>query len=456
MPQVTEMLSAVLSRLGLLQTKPKTPSLAVATQQAYPPPADTLPILPPGELLAHRCASVNRIEEQAGTTQAHFEQYYLDTLHRFARWSQQRPAYPTHYAHPGGLLDLGMETAAAALKIRQGHLLPPGAPPEEAVLKKDLWTFAVFTLGLIGETTKPTSEQTVILSGETGSRIWNPWSSTISDDPAVRWYRMDFNRENELNIPESPSLLLANLIIAPAGLAWLSSDPHAFSAWLAYLSGDKATAGALGHIIDKARKLSPSACVTAKHAEPKPDPLPDSGNLPIQPVHENAPESFDSPDDNESLFDRDCPILETPPDSIGVTESVELGAREDERNKEAPAAKFVEWLRTGIAQGRIPYNEKDARVHAVPEGVLLVTPNIFKDFTDECGGGRWETVQKLFFRRKDHVRTASGENIHQYVVETGLSQANLSGILLKDASLVFVESFPEINSLIRKVNRPAY
>jgi hypothetical protein len=389
-------------------------------------------------LLADRRAAVSRIEELAGTTQAHFEQYYLDTLHRFARWSQQRPASPTHYTHPGGLLDLGMETAATALKIRQGHLLPPGAPPEEAVLKKDLWTFAVFTLALLGETAKSTPGQTITLfGGDTSERIWNPWSSAIGDDPAVRWYRVESNREVPRHIPESACLLLANLVIAPAGLAWLSSDPHAFAAWLAYATGDRAMAGVLGHIVDKARKLSPSACVTAKHAEPKPDPLPDSGNLPIQPVHENAPESFDSPDDNESLFDRDCPILETPPDSIGVTESVESGAREDERNKEAPAAKIVEWLRTGIAQGRIPYNEKDARVHAVPEGVLLVTPNIFKDFTDECGGGRWDTVQKLFFRRKDHVRTASGENIHQYVVETGLSQANLSGILLKDASLVF-------------------
>jgi hypothetical protein len=42
-----------------------------------------------------------------------------------------------------------------------------------------------------------------------------------------------------------------------------------------------------------------------------------------------------------------------------------------------------------------------------------VLTNIFKDFTDECGGGRWDTVQKLFIKRKGHVRTASGENIHQ-------------------------------------------
>jgi hypothetical protein len=104
------------------------------------------------------------------------------------------------------------------------------------------------------------------------------------------------------------------------------------------------------------------------------------------------------------------------------------GARD--AGKEVPAAKFMEWLRTGIGQGRIPYNEKDARVHVVPEGVLLVRPNIFKDFTAECGGGRWDTVQKLFIKRKVHVRTATGGNIHQYTVGVGASQTVLSGFLL--------------------------
>ena len=117
--------------------------------------------------------------------------------------------------------------------------------------------------------------------------------------------------------------------------------------------------------------------------------------------------------------------------------------------REAPAAKFMEWLRTGIEQGRIPYNERDARVHVVPEGVLLVTPNIFKDFTEACGGGRWDTVQKLFIKRKQHVKTATGDNIHQYAIGDGPSQAVLSGFLIKDSSMVFGGFVPETNKFIR-------
>jgi len=59
-------------------------------------------------------------------------------------------------------------------------------------------------------------------------------------------------------------------------------------------------------------------------------------------------------------------------------------------------------------------------------------------------------VQKLFIKRKGHVRTATGGNIHQYAVGVGLSQTLLSGFLLKDSSLVFGAFAPDFNQHIRK------
>ena len=88
------------------QSRPSAPAL----------PSDAFPLLPPGELLLRCRAKVSRIEELAGTTPAHFERYYLETLHRFARYVQQRPASQASHSRPGGMLDLGLDTAAAALK----------------------------------------------------------------------------------------------------------------------------------------------------------------------------------------------------------------------------------------------------------------------------------------------------------------------------------------------------
>ena len=357
-----------------------------------------------------------------------------------------------------------METAAAALKIRQGHLLPPGTAPEQAVLKKDLWTFAVFTLALLGDLAKPTAEQTVALSDGTATWAWNPWSTAIGDDPAVRGYRFEASKENEkhAHVPESASLLLANLIVAPAGLAWLASDASVFPAWLACATGDKAAAGILGNILDKARHPPSLALPTVHKAtlatplqtEPSiPPELSELENKPLQNLGEKASDALSELRGvGGPAIEDSKPSKESQPSELTQTDGTLEKEAVTDNAREAPAAKFMEWLRSGIEQGRIPYNERDARVHVVPEGVLLVTPNIFKDFTEACGGGRWDTVQKLFIKRKQHVKTASGENIHQYVIGSGLSKTVLSGFLLKDLSLVFGTFFPDVNQYIKKKN----
>jgi len=341
----------------------------------------------------------------------------------------------------------------------------------------------------------------------------------------------------------SASLLLANIVVTPAGLAWLASDAEAFSAWLDCAAGDKATTGALGDILGKALRTfrtAPSVKpdeserslpIENGQAEAFSSPLDrhedmplhermlaalrdlvDGGNLPLdamdakgwrkgddlwlespavvdalrgkllQEWHGDTPSSNQNAIDvlhrqgvlvpcegkavwnvavHDGNVERAVVALRIPVSRVwqdlalapvefaGTVEPLR-NLPEDGQNKEAPAAKFVEWLRTGIAEGRIPCNERNARVHVVPEGVLLVTPNLFKDFVGECGGGRWETVQQLFVKRRDHVRTPNGENIHHYVAWAGPSQMALSGILLKDPSLVFDGGIPAPNPSIGK------
>jgi 23S rRNA maturation-related 3'-5' exoribonuclease YhaM len=56
---------------------------------------------------------------------------YRAPLDRYAALVQQFPASEAHHhAYPGGMLDHGLEIVAIALKLRQSHLLPVGAPPE--------------------------------------------------------------------------------------------------------------------------------------------------------------------------------------------------------------------------------------------------------------------------------------------------------------------------------------
>lgn len=80
------------------------------------------------------------------------------------------------------------------------------------------------------------------------------------------------------------------------------------------------------------------------------------------------------------------------------------------RSKPRPnAERFLAWVQDGVASGALPYNESKARVHFVPEGMLLVTPGIFKDYaaahpdvievepTDDAKTPeRWKVVQRDF------------------------------------------------------------
>jgi integrating conjugative element relaxase (TIGR03760 family) len=230
------------------------PASNPCTPLSLPLPSGALPILSIRELLRHRRDFIAHIEELAGTTCAHFERYYLADLARFAAWVQQLPASEAHHhAYPGGLLDHTCEVAVAALRIRRGYLLPPGAPPEEAVLKKDLWTYAVFTLTLLHDAAKPAVDQIVTIHGaDHTSWPWNPWAGSLGDDPRAIGYEVAFRRQRDYQAHQQASLLLASRLCSPEGLAWLASDPDVFGAWLAYAAGDVPRAGVFADFLAKA------------------------------------------------------------------------------------------------------------------------------------------------------------------------------------------------------------
>lgn len=418
--------------------------------------------MPPGELLLRFRASASRVEELAGAIPLHFERYYLDTLHRFARWSQQRPASHPRYGHPSGLLELGLETAAA-LKIRQGYLLPPGAVPEEAVLKKDLWTFAVFALALLHDARQPAMERRVVLLDGDTSWTWNPWTGTMADFPDVLGYRVEFHEKPDARPPQNAAMMLAHLVVAPEGLVWLASDKDVLAAWTACATGDTVAMGVLGDIIGKAFRHfaplpEPNELAQSPSMAPEietglvpvkePDDLPphermlsvlrdlvDGGELPFNAIDAKAwrkgddlwlespaiadtlraklsPAGHgDAPGNNQSVLnllqdegvlvlcegkavwrvavhdgtsERRLTALRIPtcriwPDqqsaALEFQGTVELVRQEPpEKDKQASAAKFVDWLNTGLAEGRIPYNEDNANVHVVSEGCCCRFP----------------------------------------------------------------------------------
>lgn len=146
------------------------------------------------------------------------------------------------------------------------------------------------------------------------------------------------------------------------------------------------------------------------------------------------------------------------PSSLPVTESATLGTPQAEavvktEPQVEPATEsvsedpFLGWLQEAIRSGREPINTTKARMHVVPEGLLLVSPGIFKDYSlDE-----WDKAQKRFMKLRLHAKRADGTNIWTVAVakpEGGRRTSTLKAILIPNAELQLRVKLPTVNPVL--------
>ncbi|GEM_PF-1812256 len=470
------MFEIVVGKLGKLFLREVNPTPVNFSVNASSPPhcpamPGALPVLSAKELLSARREYVNRIEELASTTRPHFEQYYLSMLWRFAEWSQQLPASEVHHrAYPGGALDHGLGVAAAALRIRQGHLLPPGAPPEEAVLKKALWTYAIFTLALLHDAANPAVDLAVTVFGEDHSAWgWNPWSGGIGSNPNARWYKVGFHHHGVHRCQPCAGLMLAPYLVGGEGLAWLQSDPILFAHWLACASGDDAQAGVLGEIVNKAIGESVGRCSDSGQriandgnggvevglfVKDKPEDAIATMPIPVQQGMEHRQEVLEgneAGDIGQLLSDLDACA-----NSVAMVEEAP-SASQKRASAGGPGGKatanplgreFLHWLMAGVQSGLIKYNRPESRVHVVREGVLLASPMIFRDYAEQMGSADYLSIQRSFIKLKLHQENTAGMNVCQYVFSG--SNSVMTGFLIANPGIVFGTDVPVPNPLLSR------
>ena len=123
-----------------------------------------------------------------------------------------------------------------------------------------------------------------------------------------------------------------------------------------------------------------------------------------------------------------------PQNQNDVTSSTDQTTTQNNKEIETdPGQAFLAWLHDGLKQNRFETNSTRARVHCVEEGLLLISPGIFKDFDRE----NWQLVQKRFQKLKVHRKTTQGTNIHIYQVTGKRSKSRINGILIDDPEHVF-------------------
>ncbi|GAB4355697.1 MAG: hypothetical protein Kow0060_07840 [Methylohalobius crimeensis] len=238
---------------------------------------------------------IDRIELRVGTTPEHFDRYYLPPLRRIAEYDRADSS-AARKIQPGHILERTLTVAATALKLRLGYVLPPGAPPETAGHRRDLWTYAVF-----------------------GASLLHGIASIEREEPA-------------------PADECAFRILGEKGADWLSSDTEAFAQLLAVIRGDLSKAGVLGEILDKAcRRLNlPPLSVPEPVSDPvtaKTEPGQDLGRIATVPAG------------NDDLNDSRAPgSVKKKESSSGKISNRELGRR------------FLTWLSEGVQSGEFEGN----------------------------------------------------------------------------------------------------
>lgn len=224
------------------QTEPKK-SVAGADEYLAPKAAMELLSTP------RRSRLIEHIWQRTSLSRAQFDDLYLSPIKRFAEFVQELPASENHHhAYPGGMLDHGLEIIAFALKIRQSHLLPVGAPPEIQAAQTEAWTAAIAYAALLHDVGKVAVDVEVYFSD--GGQ-WHPWHGPLSRD-----YRFKYIKGRPYKLHGAAAGLLYTDVLTPPILDWLSRYPEPWGSLLYVLAGQYEHAGVLGELVIQADQAS--------------------------------------------------------------------------------------------------------------------------------------------------------------------------------------------------------
>lgn len=413
-----------------------------------------------------------------------FERAVSPVIEGYVEFVQLLPKSESHHhANPGGLFTRALEVGSRALDYRRGQILPRGAAPEVIGAQAHRWTYAVFVAALLYDVGKTMAELRVLIrAGRGAPEPWDPPAGSMRSHGAVS-YRVEF-MENEAQQDELHGRLpvqLLNRFVPPLVLGWLAADPDLMRELLAFLSRDNsARTGAISELVLRAATESGSRDLllhgrgdpTVQEAAPAANPRDlraEAGVADLATTLDNTvgvqPDTTTAATGQSTLPDEETEYLEdVDEEHRGPVQKSQMA---DPGLAQAPdaARRFIGWLQQGLSDGTLRVNEAGAFVHFVDEGMLLVSPRIFREFAKrfgEDGSGCGPTIaahepdigksiQRQVLRAGWHLRADKGVNILTYQVMRGdRAVSRLSGVVIRNPAR-FVNPVPPINPLLARM-----
>ncbi|MGJ8517595.1 hypothetical protein LMG33810_001944 [Carnimonas sp. LMG 33810] len=198
---------------------------------------------------SHRRKLLKVMWDLTSLTHDIFDRYIKAPIDRYAELVQALPASESHHhAYAGGLLDHTLESAVYALRLRQNHLLPPGAKPEAQSAEGELWSAAVIYAALLHDIGKALVDMDVILSD--GSQ-WLPWNGPIQGD-----YQIRYRQGRDYHLHEVMGLGFAERILGNDVMQWLMEQPGLFSLLMYTASGHAERGGIIAQLSSQGDRAS--------------------------------------------------------------------------------------------------------------------------------------------------------------------------------------------------------
>jgi conjugal transfer pilus assembly protein TraI len=199
----------------------------------YPPFMKGLPATDPAKLIETQRELIDQIREAGLASPDIFDEFYLESLRRFASYAHLLPASQTHHHRgAGGLLRHAAEVALWSLQSGDRVLLPGEQAPRRRRELEPRWHLAVFLAALCHDVGKPVTD--LVVTSRDGAKVWNPfvedlysWASRYGVDRYfLHW------REKRAQKHTALSALIAERIISPKGLAWIAEGDTELVLWM--------------------------------------------------------------------------------------------------------------------------------------------------------------------------------------------------------------------------------
>ncbi|MBN5215689.1 TraI domain-containing protein [Serratia ureilytica] len=242
------MLKAIKEMLvGTKETQVK-PMARVATPQSpagYFMPATAERLLD----TASRKQCLQQLWENSALPKDLYTDFYLQPLKQLMTLMQVLPAAQEgEYAREGGLAEVTLQTVTYAVRLAKGHMLPPGAAPEEQAAQNVQWNMVVFYAALWHYL--PLLSQ---LEGEL--RSGQPWlvGVAIPREP----YRFRFAATPLVPaLATSQSTMIAARLLPAAVTDWLSALPAAIQSLMLIASRQPSALPVIDDIVREAARLA--------------------------------------------------------------------------------------------------------------------------------------------------------------------------------------------------------